>query len=60
MFSKEYAKKYGSIEGIVGFPFFARYKMTVDYAAKEMTFVPNGYKATDVMAGPDADGDERR
>jgi membrane-associated protease RseP (regulator of RpoE activity) len=50
LFSKEYEKKYGSIEGIVGFPFFARYKMTVDYAAQEMTFVPNGYKATDVMA----------
>jgi len=49
LFSKEYEKKYGSIEGIVGFPFFAQYKMTVDYAAKEMTFVPNGYKATDVM-----------
>lgn len=49
LFSKEYEKDYGSIEGIVGFPFFARYKMTVDYAAKEMTFVPSGYKATDVM-----------
>jgi S1-C subfamily serine protease len=23
--------------------------MTVDYAAKEMTFVPNGYQATDAM-----------
>jgi membrane-associated protease RseP (regulator of RpoE activity) len=49
LFSKEYEKKYGVIDGIVGFPFFAQYKMTVDYSAKEMTFVPNGYKATDVM-----------
>jgi Aspartyl protease/PDZ domain len=50
VFSKEYEGKYGSIEGIVGFPFFARYKMTVDYAAKELTFAPNGYKGgTDVM-----------
>jgi hypothetical protein len=50
LFSKEYEKKYGSIEGIVGFPFFARFKMTVDYAAREMTFVPSGYKGgTDVM-----------
>jgi membrane-associated protease RseP (regulator of RpoE activity) len=48
-FSDAYEKKYGSIEGIVGFPFFAQYKMTVDYAAKEMTFVPNGYKAGDLM-----------
>jgi len=50
LFSKEYEKKYGSIEGIVGFPFFAKYKMTVDYAAREMTFVPSGYTGgTDVM-----------
>lgn len=48
-FSQEYEKKYGSIDGIVGFPFFAQFKMTVDYSAKEMTFTPNGYKATDVM-----------
>src|SRR4051812_16958635 len=48
-FSEAFKDKYGSIEGIVGFPFFARYKMTVDYAAKEMTFVPNGYKPGDVM-----------
>jgi hypothetical protein len=49
LFSKEYENKYGVIDGIVGFPFFAQYKMTVDYSAKEMTFVPSGYKATDVM-----------
>ena len=49
LFSDEYRRKYGSIEGIVGFPFFAQFKMTVDYQAREMTFVPNGYEATDVM-----------
>lgn len=49
LFSQEYEKKYGAIEGIVGFPFFAQFKMTVDYAAKEMTFVPSGYKSGDVM-----------
>jgi len=48
-FSQEYEKKHGSIDGIVGFPFFAQFKMTVDYSTKEMTFTPNGYKATDVM-----------
>lgn len=48
-FSQEYEKKYGSIDGIVGFPFFAQFKMTVDYSTKEMTFTPNGYKASDVM-----------
>lgn len=49
LFSQEYEKQYGSIEGIVGFPFFSQYKMTVDYAAKKLTFVPNGYKSEDLM-----------
>jgi membrane-associated protease RseP (regulator of RpoE activity) len=48
-FSEAFKEKYGSIEGIVGFPFFARYKMTVDYKNQEMTFVPSGYKPGDVM-----------
>jgi hypothetical protein len=43
------AKKLGPIYGIVGFPFFARFKMTLDYEAKTMTFVPSGYKPPDVM-----------
>src|SRR5262245_16277839 len=37
------------IEGIVGFPFFARFKMTLDYEKKTMTLVPSGYKPADVM-----------
>jgi hypothetical protein len=37
------------IEGIVGFPFFARYKTTIDYKAKELTFTPSGYDPPDVM-----------
>jgi len=45
----EISKHVGPIEGIVGFPFFARFTMTVDYQAKEMTFVPNGYKPADIM-----------
>lgn len=43
------SKVLGPIEGIVGFPFFARYKMTLDYQAKELTFVPNGYDPPDAM-----------
>jgi hypothetical protein len=43
------SKLLGPIEGIVGFPFFARYKMTVDYQAKQLTFVPNGYEPPDVI-----------
>ncbi|HEV3449427.1 MAG TPA: PDZ domain-containing protein [Gemmataceae bacterium] len=37
------------IEGIIGFPFFARYRMTLDYQAKELTFVPNGFKPVDII-----------
>jgi hypothetical protein len=43
------ARVFGPIDGIVGFPFFARFKMTVDYQAKTLTFVPNGFKPPDVM-----------
>ena len=31
--------------GIVGFPFFARYKTTLDYQKKEMVFAPTEYEA---------------
>jgi hypothetical protein len=43
------AKKLGPLYGIVGFPFFARYKMTIDYQAQTLTLVPNGYKPANVM-----------
>jgi membrane-associated protease RseP (regulator of RpoE activity) len=43
------SKKLGPLDGIVGFPFFARYKMTIDYQAKEMTFVPNGFDPPDAV-----------
>jgi hypothetical protein len=43
------SKAFGPIEGIVGFPFFARFKMTLDYQAKTMTFVPSGYEPPDVL-----------
>jgi hypothetical protein len=35
--------------GIVGFPFFARFKMTLDYKTKTMTLVPSGYQPPDIM-----------
>jgi hypothetical protein len=37
------------IDGLFGFPFFARYKMTIDYQKKEMTLVPTGYVPGDTM-----------
>lgn len=43
------SKFLGPIEGIIGFPFFARYKTTIDYQAEKLTFVPNGYQPPDVM-----------
>jgi Aspartyl protease/PDZ domain len=43
------AEVFGPIDGIVGFPFFARYRTSIDYKAKELTFVPNGYKPGDLF-----------
>ena len=43
------SKAFGGIDGIIGFPFFARFKMTLDYQTKTMTFVPNGYPVPDVL-----------
>lgn len=48
-FSRFFKEEHGNIDGIVGFPFFARFKMTVDYQAKELTFVPNGFVPLDIM-----------
>ncbi len=45
------AEVVGPVEGIIGFPFFARYKMTIDYEKKEMTLTPNGYSPGDAMQG---------
>lgn len=42
-------KKLGPLYGIVGFPFFARYRMTIDYQAETLTLVPNGYKPPNAM-----------
>jgi hypothetical protein len=47
--SDAFKKDSGPIEGLIGFPFFARYSMTVDYQKKELTFTPNGYKPGDYM-----------
>ena len=46
---KAIADVFGPVDGIVGFPFFARYCTAIDYKAKELTFTPNGYKPGDVM-----------
>jgi hypothetical protein len=43
------SQKLGPLYGIVGFPFFARYRMTIDFQAETLTLVPNGYKPANVM-----------
>ena len=47
--SDAFEKDGGPIVGIVGFPFFAKFAMTVDYEKKELTLTPNGYKPGDYM-----------
>jgi hypothetical protein len=44
------AKHVGPLEGIVGFSFFAKFRVTIDYQKKELTFVPTKYRPPDVMA----------
>jgi hypothetical protein len=39
----------GPIEGIVGFNFFAKYRMTLDYQAKTMTFTPTDFQPSDML-----------
>lgn len=43
------SRSLGPLEGIVGFPFFARYTMTLDYQAQQVTLTPNGYEPADVL-----------
>jgi hypothetical protein len=43
------SKEVGPIDGLVGFPFFARYRMTIDYQAKTLALVPTPYQPPDVM-----------
>ena len=39
----------GQIDGIMGFTFFARFKTTIDYHAREMTFEPIDYEVRDLL-----------
>jgi len=44
-------KALGPVDGVVGLTFFAKYKMTIDYEAKEMTFVPVDFSPPDILQG---------
>lgn len=48
--SDAFEDEFGRIDGIVGFPFFARYATTVDYQKKELVLKPTDYKPGDYMA----------
>jgi membrane-associated protease RseP (regulator of RpoE activity) len=37
------------IDGIIGYTFFARYRTTLDYQKKELTFVPVDFQVRDLM-----------
>lgn len=37
------------LDGIIGFTFFARYRTTIDYQAREMTFEPVDFKVRDLL-----------
>jgi hypothetical protein len=42
-------KVMGPVDGILGLSFFGKYRLTIDYQAKEMTFVPVKFRPPDVM-----------
>ena len=48
--SDAFAEEYGAIDGIVGFPFFARFATTVDYQKKELSLSPRDFKQGDFIA----------
>jgi hypothetical protein len=48
---KAMSDAFGPVEGIVGFPVFARFKMTLDYKDKTLTFAPSKYQPTDALQG---------
>jgi predicted metalloprotease with PDZ domain len=44
---EELGRMFGQFEGLIGFPFFAHYQVTIDYKAKTMTLVPCIYTPDD-------------
>ena len=45
----EIDKVLGPIDGILGLSFFGKYRITIDYKAKEMTFIPVAYSPPDTI-----------
>jgi hypothetical protein len=43
------SRAYGRFEGLVGFPFFAHYQVTIDYKSKTLSLVPCDYQPADTQ-----------
>ena len=43
------AEMFGPIDGLVGFPLFARHRTTIDYQAQRITFAANSFEPSDVV-----------
>ncbi|MCZ2341762.1 MAG: PDZ domain-containing protein [Bacteroidales bacterium] len=48
--SRAFEQSTGPIEGIIGYPFFARYALTVDYQKKQLLLKPNGHEPGDYLS----------
>jgi hypothetical protein len=46
---KAFSQVLGPVDGIIGFPFFARYRTTIDYQLETITFVAVDYRPTNMM-----------
>jgi hypothetical protein len=44
------ARQEGPLEGLIGFPFFAHFRTTIDYRLRTITFAPSTYQPVDVAA----------
>jgi hypothetical protein len=44
---EELSRAFGRFEGLIGYPFFAHYQVTIDYKSKTMMLVPSPYQPTD-------------
>ncbi len=42
-------KEFGPLDGILGFTFFGRYRLTIDYEKKTLTFTPTDYQPKNIM-----------
>lgn len=47
--SNAFEEDYGTIDGIVGFPLFARFATTIDYKKREMQLTPTDYQPGDFL-----------